>query len=77
MDRRARPVRHVTQGPVGLGDQHPLPAGSSTSYDVSRVSDYGITAADCAEAVRIRRQRRFSFHAEQHSFGAPSERAVR
>lgn len=49
---------YVVHGPLGLGDQRPLPQGAYTSYDLSRVSDYRITAAGRTEADRVRRQRR-------------------
>ena len=49
---------YVVHGPLGLGDGRPLPQGAYTNYDLSRVSDYRITAAGRTEADRVRRQRR-------------------
>ncbi len=49
---------YMSHGPLGLGDRRPLPPGAYASEDLSRVSDYRITATGRAEADRIRRQRR-------------------
>jgi hypothetical protein len=49
---------YMTHGPLAAGDRQPLPVGAFTSQDLSRVSDYRVTAAGREEADRVRRQRR-------------------
>ena len=50
---------HIVHGPQGAGDRQPLPPGRMwTQYELSRVSDYGITYTGRTEADRVRRQRR-------------------
>jgi hypothetical protein len=59
MDWRARPVRLRRAWPAGGGgDRRPLPSSGYSPDDLSRVSDYRITATGRTEADRVRRQRR-------------------
>jgi len=52
---------HIVHGPQRAGDTQPLPPGRMwTQYELSRVSDYGITYTGRTEADRVRRQRRES-----------------
>lgn len=49
---------YIQHGPLGYGDRRPLIPPSYLPEDLSRVSDYRMTATGRTEADRVRRQRR-------------------
>lgn len=68
---------HIVHSPQGAGDRQPLPPGRMwTQYELSRVSDYGITYTGRTEAERVRQQRRTAVTDEVMGLMFPRLRGV-